>query len=148
VLIDNQQVGWVGEIHPLVLGDWNLTGTVAGFELDLDAVTDRLKGVATYQEETSFPSVREDLAVIVPETVSAQQVVDTIRQAGHTLLRNVDVFDAYRDPERIGRGNVSLALHLEFRARDRTLTDEEVAQRRRAITQALAEKLAGRVRDA
>ncbi len=49
------------------------------------------------------------------------------------LLTGIDVFDVYRDPERIGAGNVSLALRLRFRAPDRTLTDEEVAGRRRRI---------------
>ena len=53
------------------------------------------------------------------------------------------MFDVYRDPERIGAGQVSLALRLSFRAADRTLTDEEVAGRRRAITAALSEKLGG-----
>jgi phenylalanyl-tRNA synthetase beta chain len=148
VLVDDQKVGWLGEIHPLVLSEWGLAGTVAAFEVDLDAVTDRLTAVATYQEETSFPSVREDLAVIVPETVSARQVIETIKRAGEPLLQYLEVFDAYRDAERIGPGNVSLALHLEFRARDRTLTDEEVAELRQAITQALARELDGRVRDA
>ena len=57
------------------------------------------------------------------------------------------MFDVYRDAERIGEGNVSLALRLRFRAPDRTLTDEEVAARRRKIAAALTEQLQGRVRD-
>ena len=57
------------------------------------------------------------------------------------------MFDVYRDAERIGAGNVSLALRLRFRAADRTLTDEEVAAARRRIVAALAEQLQGRVRD-
>ncbi len=141
-------IGWIGEIHPLVLAQWELSGTVAAFELDLDALVKRLPGAARYEDVTSFPSVREDLAVIVPDTVEAAAVVETVRAAGAPLLQEVEVFDAYRDPERIGEGNVSLALHMEFRALDRTLTDEEVAERRRAIGEALGQALGGRVRDA
>jgi phenylalanyl-tRNA synthetase beta chain len=148
VKVAGSEVGWVGEIHPLVLAEWDLSGTVAGFELDLDATSERLPGTARYEDLTSFPSVREDLAVIVPETVSAKQVVDTIRRAGEPLLKLVEVFDAYRDRERIGQDNVSLALHLEFRAPERTLTDEEVAERRRKIGEALQEQLGGKVREA
>jgi phenylalanyl-tRNA synthetase beta chain len=148
VKVAGSEVGWVGEIHPLVLAEWDLSGTVAGFELDLDATSERLPGTARYEDLTSFPSVREDLAVIVPETVSAKQVVDTIRRAGEPLLKLVEVFDAYRDRERIGQDNVSLALHLEFRAPERTLTDEEVAKRRRKIGEALQEQLGGKVREA
>ncbi|MBV9464611.1 MAG: phenylalanine--tRNA ligase subunit beta, partial [Solirubrobacterales bacterium] len=103
---------------------------------------------AIYRDLTSFPEVREDLAVIVPEAVSAEQVRSVVGRAGAPLLAAADVFDVYRDPERLGEGNVSLALRLTFRAPDRTLTDEQVAERRQAITRALAEELSGRVRAA
>jgi phenylalanyl-tRNA synthetase beta chain len=70
-----------------------------------------------------------------------------VRRAGAPLLSRVDVFDVYRDPERIGEGMVSLALRLTFRGAARTLTDVEVASRRSKISAALAEQLGGRVRD-
>ena len=91
--------------------------------------------------------MREDLAVIVPDTVTAAQVLDVVRAAGGSLLAGAEVFDVYRDEQRIGTGNVSLALRLRFRAPDRTLTDEEVATRRRKIASALTAELQGRVRD-
>jgi phenylalanyl-tRNA synthetase beta chain len=100
-----------------------------------------------YRDVTSFPEVREDLAVIVADTVTAAQVLDVVRRAGAPLLSDAAVFDVYRDEERIGAGNVSLALRLSFRAADRTLTDEEVAAKRGKISAALAEQLSGRVRD-
>jgi phenylalanyl-tRNA synthetase beta chain len=58
------------------------------------------------------------------------------------------VFDVYRDADKIGPGNVSLALRLAYRAADRTLTDDEVAARRNAIVEALAQELGGRIRAA
>ena len=58
------------------------------------------------------------------------------------------MFDVYRDVERLGAGNVSLALRLSYRAPDRTLTDEEVAARRARISKALEDELDGRVRAA
>jgi phenylalanyl-tRNA synthetase beta chain len=148
VNVGGANVGWIGEIHPLVLAEWDLTGTVAAFELDLDAVAARLPGPPAFEDVTSFPSVREDLAVVVPDTVDAAAVIETARAVGAPLLAEIEVFDAYRDPARIGEGSVSLALHMEFRAPDRTLTDAEVAERRRAIGEVLAQELGGRVRDA
>jgi phenylalanyl-tRNA synthetase beta chain len=109
--------------------------------------TSRLGQVAQYTDLTSFPEVREDLAVIVADTVSAAEVLDVVRQAGGALLADAEVFDVYRDEQRIGPGKVSLALRLHFRAPDRTLTDEEVATRRRKIGAALTSRLEGRVRD-
>jgi phenylalanyl-tRNA synthetase beta chain len=100
-----------------------------------------------YRDVTSFPEVREDLAVVVPDAVGAAQVLAVVRRAGAPLLSDAEVFDVYRDEERIGAGNVSLALRLHFRAPDRTLTDEEVAAKRKDIAATLAGELGGRVRD-
>ena len=119
---------------------------MAAFELDLDAAAGHVRFTA-YEDLTSFPEVREDLAVIVADTVTAAQVLEVVRAAGGSLLAGADVFDVYRDEQLIGAGHVSLALRLHFRARDRTLTDEEVAARRRKIASALAAQLEGRVRD-
>ncbi len=140
------EAGWLGEIHPAVAADWGFeTGVVAGFELNLDAVP--IPGTPTYADLISFPEVREDLAVIIADSVTAQQVRETVIRAGAPLLQRAEIFDVYRDAERIGAGNVSLALRLVYRAADRTLTDSEVARQRTAITSALEEQLQGRIRD-
>jgi phenylalanyl-tRNA synthetase beta chain len=146
IVAAGQPVGWIGEIHPLVAAEWELRDTVAAFELDLDAVP--VPPTPLYRELSGFPDVREDLAVVVADAVSAAQVIDLVRRAGAPLLAGAEVFDVYRDPERIGAGNVSLALRLTYRAPDRTLTDEEVADRRHAIADALERELGGRIRAA
>ena len=68
-----------------------------------------------------------------------------VLEGGGELLRSAEVFDLYRG-EQLGEGKKSLALRLSFRAADRTLTDEEVAERRAAITTAL-EKIGGTLRE-
>ncbi|HVE68801.1 MAG TPA: phenylalanine--tRNA ligase subunit beta [Solirubrobacteraceae bacterium] len=145
VLLDGEPAGWLGEVHPLVAGEWDLDGP-AGFELDLD----RLARIAAarplgYRDLTSFPPVRQDLAVVVADDVPAARVEAVVRAAGGELLRAVRVFDVYRG-EQVGEGRVSLALALEFQAPDRTLTDEEVAERRQAIAAALSEDVGGELR--
>jgi phenylalanyl-tRNA synthetase beta chain len=139
-----EDIGWIGEIHPLVAAEWDLDQTVAAFELDLDAVGEPTTPI--YEDVTSFPAVREDLAVVVPEGVASRQLVEVVLQAGAPLLKRVEVFDVYRDPERIGTGKVSLAIRLTYRAPDRTLTDEEVAGRRGAIVEAIEQQLDGSIR--
>jgi phenylalanyl-tRNA synthetase beta chain len=147
ILIGGEPAGWIGEIHPQVAAAWDRSDPPTAFELDLDAVAQRVH-VSRYADVTSFPELREDLAVIVPDAVSAEQVTAVVLRAGRPLLHSAEIFDVYRDPERIGAGNVSLALRLSFRAPDRTLTDAETAGQRRTIAAALTEQLAGRVRDA
>ncbi len=145
--VDPVVAGWVGELHPSVAARFDIEEPVACFELDLDLAAERT-AMAVFTDVTSFPEVREDLAVVVADAVPAAEVLAVVRDAGGALLRDADVFDVYRDPERVGEGKVSLALRLRFRAADRTLTDEEVSGRRRRIARALSERLEGRVRDA
>jgi phenylalanyl-tRNA synthetase beta chain len=145
--IGGRPAGWLGEVHPLVAAEWELSDTLAAFELDLDTVWAHAPGAPLYDDVTSFPEVREDLAVIVADRVTADEVLATVSAAGAPLLAHAEVFDVYRDAERIGNDRVSLALRLTYRAADRTLTDEDVAARRRAISAALADELGGRVRD-
>ncbi|MGB0098246.1 MAG: phenylalanine--tRNA ligase subunit beta [Solirubrobacteraceae bacterium] len=147
ILVGGEPVGWIGEIHPLVAGDWDLKEAVAGFELDLDAVAPAAPTVTLHEDLTTFPEVREDLAVVVSDQVTAEEVVGLVLRTGAPLLARAEVFDVYRDPDKLGAGNVSLAIRLEYRAPERTLTDEEVAAKREAITAALAAGLGGRVRD-
>ena len=142
---DGRELGWIGELHPLVLREWDLEGPAAAFELDLDALVALTAGaLEVYSDVTSFPAVLQDIAVVVPEEVPASRVEEAVRAGGGDLLGALSVFDLYRGAQ-VGEGNKSLALRLEFRAPDRTLTDEEVAERRTAIEREL-ESIGGRLR--
>jgi phenylalanyl-tRNA synthetase beta chain len=138
IVVGGREVGWLGELHPSVADE------TAAFELDLDAVGE--PGTAMYEDVTSFPAVREDLAVVVDDHLAAAELLAVVRDAGTPLLAGADVFDVYRDPGRIGAGKVSLALRLTYRAPDRTLTDAEVAAKRGEIAAALESRLGGVIR--
>jgi phenylalanyl-tRNA synthetase beta chain len=138
------ELGWLGELHPLVLRDWELDGPVAAFELDADRLFELAPDASTYSDVTSFPAVLQDIAVIVPDDVSAERLAEVVREGAGALLSSLRVFDLYHGKQ-VGEGNKSLALRLEFRAPDRTLTDEEVAERRAAIERAL-KSVGGRLR--
>jgi phenylalanyl-tRNA synthetase beta chain len=144
VSADGSELGWLGELHPLVLREWELDGPIAGFELDADRLFELAPQVSTYSDVTSFPAVLQDIAVIVPDDVSAERLAEVVREGAGELLSALRVFDLYHG-EQVGEGSKSLALRLEFRAPDRTLTDEEVAERRAAIEQAL-ESIRGKLR--
>ncbi len=138
VLAGDVDVGWLGELHPLVCRAWDLEGAV-GFEVDLaPLVNGSSAGEETFEDVTTFPAVRQDLAVVVPADVSAARVRDAVLAGGGELLHAAEVFDLY-EGEQLGEGRKSLALRLEFRAADRTLTDEEVGARREAIEAELGE---------
>ncbi|HEV7461544.1 MAG TPA: phenylalanine--tRNA ligase subunit beta, partial [Solirubrobacteraceae bacterium] len=145
VEVEGEALGWLGEVHPLVARAWDLDGAAA-FELDLDRLAE-LAGsrVEIYEDVTSFPAVRQDIAVVVADDVPAERVRQIVHEAGGDLLRRAEVFDVYRG-DQVGEGRVSLALALEFGAPDRTLTDDEVSERRAAIADALKREAGGELR--
>jgi phenylalanyl-tRNA synthetase beta chain len=142
---DGEPLGWIGELHPLVARTYDLPDEAAAFELDLDRLVTHADAVPTYRDLTSFPALRQDLAVAVADDVPAAAVVNVVRKAGGSLLADARVFDVYRGAQ-VGEGRTSLALTLEFRAPDRTLADEDVAPLRERIVAALADELGGELR--
>ncbi|MFL5907580.1 MAG: phenylalanine--tRNA ligase subunit beta [Solirubrobacterales bacterium] len=144
VIVGGEDAGWIGEIHPLVCRGWDLEAA-AGFEIDLaPLVAASPYGRETYEDVISYPAVHQDVAVVVDESVPAAEVRRAVLEGGGDLLRSAEVFDLYRG-EQLAEGKKSLALRLSFRAADRTLTDEEVAERRREIEVAVS-KIGGSLR--
>ncbi|HEX8086848.1 MAG TPA: phenylalanine--tRNA ligase subunit beta [Solirubrobacteraceae bacterium] len=122
------ELGWLGEVHPLVAREWDFDGTVAAFEIDLQLAISLAPQDVPFTPFTTFPPVLRDLAVVRPEGVTAAQIVEVAARHAD----EVEVFDVYGD---------SLAMHLVFRAPDRTLTDEEVDERMAAVVGTLREQL-------
>jgi phenylalanyl-tRNA synthetase beta chain len=132
VRIGENEIGWIGELHPLVSREWDLDGGT-GFEVGLAPLLDAASaGEESFEDVTTYPAVLQDLAVVVADDVPAARVREAVMAGGGELLRAADVFDLFAG-EQLGEGRKSLALRLEFRAEDRTLTDEEVAGLREAI---------------
>ncbi len=130
------QAGWLGELHPAVAAEWDLPSGVA-FEFDVAPLLDAASsGDEVYEDLLTHPALLQDLAVVVPDDVPAERVRETVLSAGGELLRSAEIFDLYRG-DQVGEGKKSLALRLEFRAQERTLTDEEVAPVRSAISDSL-----------
>ena len=145
ILVEGADSGWIGEIHPLVCRQWGLDAA-AGFEVDLaPLVASSRVGDEAYEDVISYPAVHQDVAVVVDDSVPAAEVRSAVLEGGDELLRSAEVFDLYRG-EQVGEGRKSLALRLTFRAADRTLTDEEVAEQRTAI-EAAVEKIGGSLRE-
>jgi phenylalanyl-tRNA synthetase beta chain len=143
VLVAGKPAGWIGELHPLVARAWDVEEGAA-FELDVPALWDAVPPAVAFADIPAFPSVLQDLAVVVAADVPVARVIEVIRAAAPSLA-TIELFDVYRG-EQVGEGRVSLALHCEFRAADRTLTDEEVAGERQRITAALETELGASLR--
>ena len=138
-------LGIFGEVHPTVLATWEIDAPAAFLAIDLGKAAAAAPAVVTYADLTTFPELRQDLAVTVADDVTADRVLEVVRAAGAPLIADARVFDVYRG-EQVGEGRVSLALHLAFRAADRTLSDEDVAPLRARIVAALQDEVGGELR--
>ncbi len=145
VTLAGAPAGWLGEVHPLVCREWDLEAAVA-FEVDAAPLLAAASaGEERFADIAEFPPVLQDISVVVPQAVSFAAVAAAVRSAASALLRSTRLIDSYAG-EQIGAGKVSLTLTLEFRAPDRTLTDDEVAAERAAIKAGL-EGIGGSLRE-
>jgi phenylalanyl-tRNA synthetase beta chain len=134
------EAGWFGELHPARLeGHWGV------FELDLETLFAGVQPVPLYADVITYPPVRQDLAVTVAEEVAAGDLVAAAREAAGEELREARIFDVYRG-EQVGEGKKSVALSLVFQSAERTLSDEEAAELRAKIVDALAERFGAELR--
>jgi phenylalanyl-tRNA synthetase beta chain len=150
MLVDGQQIGIFGEIHPLVRENYDLPVTQAQIpllaaEIDLDALLPLIPIGHDTHRVPEYPPVLEDLAVVVDEALPAEKVVEAIRIAGGKIVANVRLFDVYRS-EQIGVGKKSLAYSITYQAPDKTLTDKDVAGIRTRILRRLEQELGAKLR--
>ncbi len=145
IIAGGKHVGFIGEIHPLVLEKYGIERRVAVFSIYLDDLADLVSEEVRYQPVPRFPAVTRDLAIVVPETVEAGEVLAVIKDKGGILLSSISLFDVYRG-QQIREGYKSLAFSLTWQAEDRTLTDEEVDKLHQEIEMALAQELGADLR--
>ena len=136
-------LGWLGELHPALVADLGLPGTAILFELDWPELRD--VAIPRPLPVPEFPASRRDLAVVVPESVSAQMLRDVVRTVAPASLRELFVFDVYRG-ENLGTTCKSMALGLIFQDYSRTLHDEEIDSAMTLINAEVAAKLGASAR--
>lgn len=122
VHVDGEQIGWIGELHPLVAADWDLEN-VAAFEINIDAAVARAVAVPRYSTVSDYPAVMRDVSLWVPEGLTFAELTKATSEAGGKLLRGSRLADSYFDEK--GRRQ-SYTLGFAFGADDRTLTDDDV----------------------
>ncbi len=115
------------------------------FEVDLDSLFERAPDVVLYEDVITYPDVKQDLAFVVDEGVSAGDLIAEARRAAGPELRELKPFDVYRG-EQVGPGKKSIAFSASFQSSERTLTDEDAARLRELISAALAERFGAQLR--
>jgi len=143
VKLGDERIGWCGAVHPGVMKAFGIKKSVFAFELDLDSA---LKRDVPYAKQISrFPSVRRDIAVLLPDDVNYVTVESCIRDAAGPYLENVVVFDVYAG-KNLKDGYKSLAIGLIFNNVSSTLRDEDVDPAIGGVVSALETHLGAQLR--
>ena len=132
----DETIGVIGELHPDVLGNFDLPERIVAFELDLEKLYDLKGQTRQYKPLPKFPGIERDLAIVLNKDNQVGDIINTIYGKGGELLKTVEVFDIYQG-EQVPPGCQSIAFSLSFQASDRTMTDAEISE----ITGAIAEEL-------
>ncbi|MGA7618469.1 phenylalanine--tRNA ligase subunit beta [Candidatus Binatus sp.] len=126
VTLDDAPIGLIGELHPAEAMRLDLNDPCAVYELDMSSlIAYGFSPRKTFQPPPKYPAIRRDLALVLDRNFPVDMVVKTIRECGASLLESVEVFDVYEGTA-VAAGKKSVALACRYRAKDRTLTDEEV----------------------
>ncbi|MBD5483573.1 MAG: phenylalanine--tRNA ligase subunit beta [Lachnospiraceae bacterium] len=120
-----KELGYLGEVHPQVTDAYHIGTRVYVAVLDMTELTPLATFERKYEGLTRFPAVTRDLSMVVPKEIRVGQLEEVILQRGGKILESCELFDLY-EGEQIGEGFKSVAYSLTFRAKDRTLEDNDV----------------------
>ncbi|GMR15302.1 MAG: phenylalanine--tRNA ligase subunit beta [Gammaproteobacteria bacterium] len=143
VAIDGIDIGWAGSVHPSILKQLDIKNPVLAFELDIDLLSKR--EIPNTKNISRFPSIRRDLALLVPEKISFSEIKRNVVDLSGDLLANLILFDLYSGVN-VEKGYKSLAIGLILQNVSCTLTDEVVDSLVQNVVQGLEKRLDAQLR--
>jgi len=143
--IEGETIGYLGKVKKKTLDNFDIKTDVALATLSMEKLFSYIKPEKKYRPMPKFPSAKRDLSIMVAKNVSHQTIVSIIKETGGSLVANVELFDQYLGAQ-IPKGSKGLAYSIEYRANDRTLTDEEVSGLHGKIMDSLARQLDAKIR--
>jgi len=146
LVLGGEVIGHAGELHPDVVRAFGLPTRAAAVELDLDALLRLAPDGGAILPVSGHPVVKEDVALVVADSVSVAEVQHALADGAGDLLESISLFDVFTGGQ-VPQGHRSLAFALRFRAQDRTLTDVETATARAAAVALAGERCGAVLRD-
>lgn len=132
-----QSIGFVGEVNPLILTNFDIHTRVALFEFDLASLRSAADAEREFKPLRKYPVVLRDIALLSQGGVLVDQILQVIQKAGGDLVLDADLFDMFDFAD----GSTSFAFHLTFGADERTLTSQEVDGALSGIVEAMEKEL-------
>jgi phenylalanyl-tRNA synthetase beta chain len=143
----DKTLGYLGKIEPGVLKSFGVKQSVFFFDLDFDLIAELEPEPKSFTSLPKFPSVKWDIALIVPETVASGELLTAINNASESLVESAEIFDVYRG-DAINAGHKSVAISLTYRSVEQTLDDNIVNKVHQRLITMLEERFQGKLREA
>ena len=140
ILINSEEIGFVGEAAPEVGEAFGVRGRPYVFEMDFTALMQSTPEVLSYKELPKYPAIYRHLAVVVSDDIKYKDVEQVVLGSGNEIVEGIDLLDVYKG-EHINPDQRSLTLSIVFRSRLKTLTDEEVNTVLTKIMESLKQKV-------
>ena len=138
IMYAGEVIGYLGEIHPAVMENYEIGERTYVAVLDMPLIYDKTTFDRRYEGIAKYPAVNRDISMVMPKNILVGQVEEIIRKKGGNLLESFELFDIYEGSQ-IKEGFKSVAYSVVFRAKDRTLADNEVQEIMDKILKALKE---------
>ena len=136
VVYEGVVIGYLGEVHPDVADNYKIGDKAYIAVLDMPAVEPFTTFDRKYEGLAKYPAMTRDISMVVPKNILVGQIEDVIAQRGGKILESYQLFDIYEGAQ-ILAGYKSVAYSITFRAKDRTLTDDEVGAAMKKILNGL-----------
>ena len=144
--VGGQDCGYLGELSPGIVRQYELPSHCVVFELDFDRLINVLPQQFRFSPLPKFPETYRDISILIDKAVTSGEVIDRINQAGGPLLRKIELYDHF-EGKKIQEGKKSLTYALTFQSNDRTLADEEVNPVFEKIVKSLSSQLGAMLRE-
>lgn len=145
IKIDGERIGFLGEISPRITDEFKIKTKVVYFDVFFEKLSKLTSEEHEYRPISPYPAAIRDIAVLVPQEVRVEEVLNKIETVGGKLIRDVDLFDIY-EGEELPEGKKNLAFRIIYQAEDRTLTAKEIDELQQKIIKTLEEKPEWQVR--
>jgi phenylalanyl-tRNA synthetase beta chain len=137
IKLDNQEVGFLGQISRRVLKRFGIKNNLSVFDIDFEKLQKYCTEETIYQPLSKYPAAVRDISVLVPRNVLVEEVLEKIEMVS-PLIKDVDLFDIY-EGEEIPEGKKNLSFHIIFQAKDHQVSPQEIDQIQSKIIQVLQE---------
>ncbi|MGD0856217.1 MAG: phenylalanine--tRNA ligase subunit beta [Dehalococcoidia bacterium] len=143
IMVGSNKIGVIGEVHPVVLKNFDISESAFLFELDVDKLVTLASKPLVFKAVSKYPSITRDIAMLVDAAVTYQKIVDIVK--AFSLVSDMQLFDLY-EGKQVPEGKKSMAFRLTYQAADHTLKDEEVDKVQQRILERLSKELGATLR--